>query len=170
MAEFLSFAGIFLFLIISYTLIFKFGKKEEIKRKKKENVISCVIISKIYSLNEISKVTGLSLFEVETLLKEIIKTSSLGNNKINKLMNIGAFKNAMINHASGEIVLDPHANDTMFTRMGAAANSVLDRFAPKPNNEAVAFQTEKPQDWNCEYCNSLNPAELIKCSQCGAKK
>ncbi|QDK70194.1 zinc finger Ran-binding domain-containing protein [Lactococcus protaetiae] len=162
---FAFFVSIIIFAVIQ-------GKKQNIIQKKKDDILSCISASGIRELKEISKVTGLQVYEIEKLLTDMIKMASLANSKVNQSLNIRILKNAQIDHINDIIILDKHATDTKLDKIATAANSILDRFNPKQNikTKPLTVKPEKLPDWVCEYCNSSNKAESEKCSQCSAKR
>lgn len=130
-----------------------FGKKAKEKKKKTDKILSIILTSKITSLSIIANTSGLSTSEVSALVEEMIEKAN-GQNAEYKMI-----KNAYIDYAQNEVVLDPHAYDTILNKIGDSVNSVLDRFAPKK---------EIKKDWTCQYCKTLNRAEGYTCTGCGA--
>ena len=128
-------------------------KKMAEKRKKMDKILSVISYSETTPLSTVVKNTGFSQNEVVTLIDEIIKAAN-GKDERYKLL-----KNARIDYAKGEVVLDLHANDSVLAKIGNSVNSVLDRFAPKK---------EIKKDWTCRFCGALNKGGDYTCVSCGA--
>lgn len=160
-------SGFFLIIILMvgvWSWLIASSNKEANILKQKDELLSLIIASKITSTHQLAKYTGIGYHEVEKLLLDMIKSSThIKSGYIKKTTNRYAYlKNASLNLNTHEIKLDAKASNTVLDKVGDAANSVLDRFAPKK-------EIPKP-DWKCHYCASMNKSKTYKCEYCGAGK
>jgi len=148
--------------------LFKITKKHDIMKKKENNILSAISVSKKRSLSLISSSSGVDHAEViEILEKAIVKANGLSTKKKSSyedLENYRFLRNARIDFNKDEIILDENASEMNATLdiVTNAINKVIRGEQPKQS------QSESPKDWHCSFCDAVNKGTRDKCLNCGA--
>ncbi|HZW68017.1 MAG TPA: zinc finger Ran-binding domain-containing protein [Pseudogracilibacillus sp.] len=151
MGETVSTVFSILLLLLMFAIAIIWIMKEQKESKKMNKIYSVISISRVTSVLDISRTTGLAATETRELINKLIEKA-----KTNRDFRI--MRNAYIDHQHDKVILDPKAVNNVFDR---AVDSIVGGLFPKK---------EKRLDWTCSYCQTLNRARLYNCHNCGAGK
>jgi len=154
----------FTFAIIYFSI--KLSKRDEIRIKREENVISLISASKIYSIIEIAFHSHLSNEKVIDIINNRIQIANElpENKKCEEYENYRFLRNAQIDMINNKIVLDESAMKITkkLDTITDAINKVVRGSTPELPKEKVV---------TCDYCggkNTVTSKSGVECKQCGA--